>query len=79
MTPGPIQEDPESPGNRLLAPYVQAVRDLAVDFDAFCVDIHADLLAAIAAGGARWTDDGVHPNPAGHARMALAWLEALNW
>lgn len=80
MTPGLIQEDPASNGNVLLKPYVETVKDLARDFDAFCVDIHRTMLDAVAAGAGRaWTDDGVHPNPDGHALMALDWLNTLAW
>jgi phospholipase/lecithinase/hemolysin len=29
------------------------------------------------APGPYWADDGVHPTPAGHHRMARAWLSAF--
>ncbi len=78
MTPGVLGEQPDSEGNRLLVPYIEAVDALAGRFDAFCVPVHAAFARAIAAGrGRRWTTDGVHPNLEGHALMAQVWLETL--
>jgi acyl-CoA thioesterase-1 len=79
LTPGIIGEDPDSEGNRLLRPYVESIRQLAPKFNAFCVPIHDAYLDAIAAGSTPLTHDGVHPNAAGHALMALTWLNTLGW
>ena len=71
---------PDVPGaNDKLRPYVQAVHDLAVEFDAAAV---VPLFAAFeAAHAARpdlaWTTDGVHPTSTGHALIAHAWLKAV--
>ena len=79
MTPGIIGEKPDSEGNRLLQPYIQAVSQLAGHFNAFCVPVHQAFTEAIAAGAPPLTRDGVHPNDAGHALMALTWLRTLGW
>lgn len=79
MTPGVIGESLDSEGNRLLQPYVQAIRQLAAKVNGFCVPVHDAFLNAIAAGSPPLTHDGVHPNPAGHALMALTWLTTLGW
>ena len=36
-------------------------------------------LAAPEAQPAYWAHDGVHPTMAGHAKMAIAWLEAIGF
>ena len=61
-----------------LDPKIQAVRSLAEEFDAIYVPL--DSLFAQAASRQRpsyWSDDGVHPTPAGHGLIAEAWLEAV--
>lgn len=61
-----------------LDPKIQVVRDLAREFGAILVPMDGVMNAA----GARrepsfWAQDGVHPTPAGHMVMALAWLRAV--
>ncbi|MFW6154410.1 MAG: SGNH/GDSL hydrolase family protein [Planctomycetota bacterium] len=79
MTPAVIGEQPASEGNRLLQPYIDAIRQLAGHFNAFCIPIHQAFAEAIGAGAPPLTRDGVHPNDTGHALMALTWLKTLGW
>jgi lysophospholipase L1-like esterase len=53
------------------------VRELATAFDAVLVPFQSTFDAATAeAVPTYWAGDGVHPTPAGHRRMANAWLTA---
>lgn len=53
------------------------VRELATAFDAVLVPFQSMFDAAAAeAAPTHWATDGVHPTPAGHRRMANAWLAA---
>lgn len=75
-----IDEDLESAGNRMLVPYNEAIRSLAAEFDAILVPMNQAFRRAIATRpGFAWTTDGVHPNEAGHALMAVTVLENLGW
>lgn len=60
-----------------LDPKIQAVRELAREFEAVYVPLDG-LFAAAAARRepAFWAPDGVHPSPAGHGLIARAWLQA---
>jgi lysophospholipase L1-like esterase len=60
-----------------LDPKIEAVRGLARKYDARL--LAADrMFAELAAttGPEYWSEDGVHPTPAGHAALAAAWLNA---
>ncbi len=60
-----------------LNPKIMAVRELAVEFGVPYVPLDGLFAAASArAPFDRWTVDGVHPSPAGHALIAKAWLQA---
>ncbi|MEV6645707.1 SGNH/GDSL hydrolase family protein [Amycolatopsis sp. NPDC051371] len=62
-----------------LNPKIQVVRDLAARFDAHLLAadrMFTDLAAA--SGPERWSEDGVHPTPAGHAALADAWLDLVS-
>jgi len=61
-----------------LDPKIQAARRVAADFGAVYVPLDGMFARAAAQRDAAfWAGDGVHPSPAGHARIAQAWLEAV--
>ena len=61
-----------------LDPKIQAVRNLAREFEAIYVPFDGIFAAAATRREpAFWAGDGVHPTPAGHALMAQAWLRAV--
>ncbi len=76
--PRPVNGLRESPNPRLEV-YVQACRDLANQRSVPLVDHFADWKAAEEQGQAlsAWLVDGLHPNAAGHARMAALLLPVL--
>ncbi|HET7560196.1 MAG TPA: SGNH/GDSL hydrolase family protein [Limnochordia bacterium] len=75
-----IGEQPDAEGNRLLEPYNLCIRQLAAEYGAVVVPMRRAFFTAIARRPQQqWTTDGVHPNAAGHALMALTWLGALGW
>lgn len=62
-----------------LNPKIQAVRDLATKYNAHLLaadTMFAELAAATTPE--RWSEDGVHPTPAGHAAIADAWLDLVS-
>ncbi|MER8105600.1 GDSL-type esterase/lipase family protein [Kitasatospora sp. NPDC094016] len=61
-----------------LDPKIQAVRKLARTYGAHLLaadGMFAELAAT--AGPEHWSEDGVHPTPAGHAALAAAWLRLV--
>ena len=59
-----------------LNPKIDAVRRLAVDFDAELIPLDGIFAkAATQAPAGYWAGDGVHPSAAGHSLIAEAWLE----
>lgn len=79
MEPTVIEEDPQSKGNQLLAPYVKVVHKMAKQFSAIVVPTHQAMLHYMEQGGSyQLTTDGVHMNSAGNLLMAKTWLEQLN-
>jgi acyl-CoA thioesterase-1 len=76
--PRPVDGLRESPNPRLEV-YVQVCRDLADEKKVPLVDHFADWKTAEEQGQAlsAWLVDGLHPNPAGHARMAALLLPVL--
>jgi len=78
-TPYLIEPDRDEPQRAMSDGYVAAVAALAVEFDAVFVDTQAEfdrVLTDTAPGD--WADDRVHPNLAGHAVLADAFLRALS-
>ena len=76
-TPNPASPD-ALPGRADLPAYADVVRQLADDLDLVLVDHDADWSAHLGpVGPDQWLDDPVHPNAAGHLRMADATLTAL--
>jgi lysophospholipase L1-like esterase len=58
--------------------YRQAARDMAKQFDAVFIPYQSIFDKAVeSAPGSYWTNDGVHPSPAGAGLMAHAWLETV--
>jgi acyl-CoA thioesterase I len=81
LTPTVIQEDPNAEGNKRLAAYVEAEKQIATEKKCQFVDLHGMFLTALKkkpAGQANWlTSDGVHMNQRGDAIMAIGVLRAL--
>ena len=81
LTPTVIQENPNAEGNKRLAAYVKAEKQIAAEKKCQIVDLHGMFLKALKkkpAGPANWlTSDGVHMNPRGDAIMAIGVLRAL--
>jgi len=82
LPPTVIEEDPKSEGNRRLAGYRAAMREVAAGYDALIAPTDVDFDVALAAGKSAdpdfsLTTDGVHLRPAGDAVVALAVLKTL--
>ncbi|MFD9895182.1 SGNH/GDSL hydrolase family protein [Amycolatopsis sp. NPDC059027] len=61
-----------------LDPKIQVVRELAREYGAHLLaadDMFAELAATTEPE--HWSEDGVHPTPAGHAALAAAWLRLV--
>lgn len=84
LTPTVIHENLNSPENRALEPYVQAVRDLARRESVHLVDLNETfnfVLHAAQSGGApdfHPTSDGVHMKPSGDFLIGASILRALD-
>lgn len=78
-----INEDAEHPANKMLADYNEAIRGLALRYDAVLVPVYREFMKAITIRPGTpwsedaWTTDGVHPRPRGHMLMAVTWLRAM--
>ncbi|WP_138496334.1 SGNH/GDSL hydrolase family protein [Paenibacillus pinistramenti] len=60
-----------------LNPKIQAVRELAKEFNSLYIPLDGLFNAASTrTGAAYWAADGVHPTAAGHGLIADAWLKA---
>jgi lysophospholipase L1-like esterase len=81
LAPTVIQEDPEAEGNKRLALYVEAEKQIAAEKKCQFVDLHGMFLTAVKqkpADQKNWlTGDGVHMKPMGNAVMAIGALRAL--
>jgi lysophospholipase L1-like esterase len=86
LAPTIIEENAASEGNRRLAGYVAAGKEIARRHKCIYVDLHGLLLEALAQPVAqatstrpagRFTTDGVHMKPAGDVLMAVGLLRAL--
>lgn len=77
ISPTTITQENVSPLNDLLGQYDEAVRELALKYNAVHVPARDALLAARAEQPqVAWTTDGCHPTTAGHALIASTWLKA---
>ncbi len=75
MEPTVIEEDVHSEGNRLLTPYIEAVHELAEQFQTVVVPEHKAFLRYLESGGKlKLTTDGVHMTSAGDMLMARTWV-----
>ena len=82
LAPTVIQEDPKHEGQKRLALYVKAMKELAAQKKCGFVDLHQMFLTALAKKPAdfkgNWlTQDGVHMKPLGDAIMAVAGLRGM--
>ena len=79
-TPYLIEPDRTEPQRAMSDRYGAVARALAAEFDAAFVDTQAafDRVLAVTSPDA-WADDRVHPNLAGHAVIARAFLRTLGW
>ena len=61
-----------------LDPKIQAVRDLAREYNALLIPLDGVFAQASTYREPKvWTPDGVHPSSAGHGLIAKAWLEGI--
>src|SRR5690606_10034059 len=76
--PSVISPPAPAGGNEKLKPYVQAVNDLAKEFNAAAVvALHQPFLDALRTRpDIVWAADGVHPSSTGHMLIARQWLSA---
>lgn len=80
ITPYMIEADRRVPMRRQMDWYGDVVRRLAADVDAPLVDTQAAFDAALAHSEPNeWAGDQIHPNGAGHAVIALAFLRAVGF
>lgn len=82
LTPTVIQEDAAAEGQKRLALYVNAMKEIAAEKKCGFVDLHQMFLDALGKKPAdfkgNWlTGDGVHMKPLGNAIMALAALRGM--
>lgn len=79
LTPTVITEDPNAEGNKRLALYVEAEKQIAQEKGCGLVDLHGMFLTAIANKPAevKLTSDGVHMGRYGDALMALGVVRAM--
>lgn len=62
-----------------LDPRIQAIRDLAAEFEAFYLPLDGLFAQAAARRPAGfWLPDGVHPSAAGHGLIARAWMDLVS-
>ncbi|MFC4618519.1 SGNH/GDSL hydrolase family protein [Camelliibacillus cellulosilyticus] len=74
----PVPEDRKT-WREDLDPKIQAVRDLAREYEAIYVPLDGIFAqAATQQPPSLWAQDGVHPTPAGHALIAQHWLRAID-
>ncbi len=78
LTTSVIGEDPESEGNRRLAPYNEALRAIAAERGLAVAEVHEAFQRVLAAPRpSQLTTDGVHLTHQGAVVMALTVLRAL--
>ena len=73
-----IQADSEHPVRRVLARYQETVRSLAEEFSAIFIPAQREFDRLLTIQPASyWTEDSVHPNPAGHGVLTRLYLKAI--
>jgi lysophospholipase L1-like esterase len=80
LTPYMIEPDHARPMRVAMDRYGQVVKELAPEYGAVVIDTQAAFDAALqhTPPGA-WADDQIHPNGAGHALIALAFLRGVGF
>jgi lysophospholipase L1-like esterase len=74
----PVTEEQKKFWREDLDPKIQAVRELAREFNAIFIPFDGMFAAAaVKQAPEYWAADGVHPTQAGHALMSQKWLEAV--
>lgn len=80
LTPYLIEGNRDDPMRRAMDTYGAAVKTLATECDAVCVDTQAAFDTVLAhTPAAFWADDRIHPGLPGHGVLALAWLRAVGF
>ncbi|WP_026369157.1 SGNH/GDSL hydrolase family protein [Kallotenue papyrolyticum] len=80
MTPYMIEPERSVPMRRQMDWYGAVVRRLAAAMEAVLVDTQAAFDAVLRhTPPEAWATDQIHPNRAGHAVIALAWLRAVGF
>ncbi len=80
MTPYMIEADQGVAMRRRMDRYGGVVEQLAEKHNAILVRVQAAFDVVLAHTPANnWSDDQIHPNNAGHAVIALAWLQATGF
>lgn len=75
-----IGENPADRGNALLKPYNDLIDRLAAEYKTVLVPMNREWTRTITDhSNVKWTSDGVHPLPAGHALMARVWLATVGF
>ncbi|RFU65337.1 SGNH/GDSL hydrolase family protein [Peribacillus glennii] len=76
MEPTILEENHESEGNKRLLPYVEIVKNMAVQYNAALVPEHSVFIEALKRkSGFSLTTDGVHLSSTGHLLMAKTWMK----
>ncbi|MDD4494169.1 MAG: SGNH/GDSL hydrolase family protein [Eubacteriales bacterium] len=74
----PFTEEQRTLWREDLDPKIEAVRELAAEFEAILVPLDKIFTeAALKQDKSFWVFDGVHPNQNGHALVAQSWLKAV--
>jgi lysophospholipase L1-like esterase len=75
-----IEASAEDPMRRHMDDYGQVARKLAGEFGAVNVKTQEAIDEALKSSSASdWAEDRIHPNLAGHAIIAMAYLRAIGW
>lgn len=77
-SPYMIEADTSGPMRSAMGIYGSLAREVADEVDASFIDIQAAFDQVLAhSESSDWADDGIHPNQAGHAVIALEFLRAF--
>lgn len=80
MTPYMIEPDHEWPMRRQMDQYRHIYTEVAQQFDAVLIDVQQQFDAVLkVTTPSDWANDKIHPNQAGHAIIATAWLRSVGF